>query len=563
MKTDRLTPGTDSAGQRGLILRILLLALAFWGIDSLLYSVVYDGGGLGAALVTPEPLELWMRILGVVVIVTGVLFIEYGARREDRERFEVELDEAGVRLQAETAERESADRALRASEIRYRGLFESSPTPIILVDQATARIVEANPAADSFIGCESGKLTTMRIWELNGVPEDEMLGKLRDTAERGSRVVRSRYKLADGSWRDVEVTTAPITLDDDTTLLFGTVTDISDRIMIQEAMEAAFEELDQVFQSVADGLRVVATDHSILKVNETFVELSGLSEEQILGHKCYDVFGCAQCHTSACPMRRILAGSSRVDYEADKKRMDGSTVPCLVTARPYYIEGVLAGIVESFRDITERRLAEETIRHMALHDQLTGLPNRALLSDRLEMALGRAHRRSDGLALLFVDIDDFKNINDQFGHAAGDKLLADFARRIQDVLREDDTIARMGGDEFVVLLPGAKKRSDATRVLTEITRVICEPFTWESETVHVSASIGVALLEDTGEPQDSLLIRADRAMYAAKEAGGGNAFAKPLHCADSATGLRRCPPREPGESDLTIESDDRVRGGRL
>ena len=533
--TDRFTPGTGSAGRRGLILRILLLALAFWGIDSLLYSVVYEGGGLTSALVAPEPFELWMRMLGVVVIVAGVLGIEHSARRGKRAHFErelqgigEELDETSARLEAEAAERESADRALRASEMRYRGLFESSPTPIIVVDQATAKIVEANPAAAGFLGHEPGKLATMRIWELNGIPEEDMLERLTETVERGSRIVRSRFKLADDTWRDVEVTTAPITLDDGTVLLYATVTDISDRIMVHEAMEAAFDELDQVFQSAADGLRVVATDYSIMKVNETFVELSGLSEDQLLGRKCYDVFSSVQCRTPACPVQRILAGSARVDYEGEKKRTDGSVVPCLVTARPYYVEGVLMGIVESFRDITDRRIAEKTIRHMALHDQLTGLPNRALLSDRLGMALGRARRHSSGLALLFMDIDGFKDINDQLGHAAGDKLLGDFARRIQDLLREEDTIARMGGDEFVVLLPGASGREGVARVLDEIARVTGEPFVWEGERVHVSASIGVALLEDPSETPDSLVKRADHAMYAAKDCGGGAAFAMPL-----------------------------------
>jgi diguanylate cyclase (GGDEF)-like protein/PAS domain S-box-containing protein len=527
-------PGTKTAGRRGLVLRILLLALAFWVIDALLYAVAYEDDGLVDALLSPEPLEFWLRVLAVGVIAAGALFIDRAGRRASLAGFEHEIDQLGSelaeaeqRLRTTADEREAAARALRASESRYRGLFESSPTPILVVDQETGRIMEANPAADAFVGYGPGELATMRIWDLNGVSEDEMLERLAETLERGARVVRSRFKLADGSWRDVEVTTSPVALDDGTTLLHGTVTDISDRIMVQEAMEAAFDELEQVFQSAADGLRVVATDYSIMKVNDTFVELSGLREQELLGKKCYDVFPGAQCHTPACPVQRILAGGRRVDFEADKRRVDGSSVPCLVTARPYYVEGVLMGIVESFRDISERRIAEETIRHMALHDQLTGLPNRSLLSDRLEMALTRARRHSEGLALLFMDIDGFKEINDEMGHAAGDKLLADFARRIQGILREEDTMARMGGDEFVVLLPGATRRADVARVLDEITRASSAPFEWEGEMAYVGASIGVALLDDPSESQDSLLRRADHAMYAAKECGGGAAFAAP------------------------------------
>jgi diguanylate cyclase (GGDEF)-like protein len=216
-----------------------------------------------------------------------------------------------------------------------------------------------------------------------------------------------------------------------------------------------------------------------------------------------------------------MAGELEVDYETDKTRSDGTTTPCLVTARPHYSDGTLVGAVESFRDITERKMAEETIRHMALHDQLTGLPNRTLMKDRLDLAAGRASRHGDGLAVLFMDIDDFKYINDSLGHAAGDAILRSFAHRIRDTLRHEDTMARMGGDEFVILLPGVKDRAAILRVVEKIRQSLEEPFAHGGQSFKVTTSIGVALYSDTDETPDALVERADRAMYSVKSALGG------------------------------------------
>lgn len=164
-------------------------------------------------------------------------------------------------------------------------------------------------------------------------------------------------------------------------------------------------------------------------------------------------------------------------------------------------------------------LQQQRIEHMALHDALTGLPNRVLLEDRIDMALARMNREEGGLALLFVDLDGFKRVNDTLGHAMGDRLLETIARRVRAVLRESDTLARWGGDEFVVLLEADAPCEAARAVAEKMLQAVRQPVQLGGETVTVSASIGVACAPRDGRDAQTLLRRADEALYEAKEAG--------------------------------------------
>jgi diguanylate cyclase (GGDEF)-like protein len=172
-----------------------------------------------------------------------------------------------------------------------------------------------------------------------------------------------------------------------------------------------------------------------------------------------------------------------------------------------------------FRDVTEQALAEEKIRHNAHHDLLTGLPNRRLFLDRLEQEVKHAKRSSLSLALLFIDLDGFKEVNDSLGHEAGDRLLCGVAERLNACVREEDTIARLGGDEFTVILTGAEQRKDVEIVAQGIIDAVAMPFHIAKQIVQVSASIGGAFyLHDASSP-DALLSAADQAMYKAKKSG--------------------------------------------
>lgn len=182
--------------------------------------------------------------------------------------------------------------------------------------------------------------------------------------------------------------------------------------------------------------------------------------------------------------------------------------------------GKVSKVVVVSRDVTARKRVEEKLRHLSYHDMLTGLPNRILFSDRLKQAIVAARRdKKHTLSLMFMDLDNFKDINDTFGHATGDRVLKEVADRIQDCLRESDTAARMGGDEFVVLLPTIEAPEDAMLVAEKIRHAVCQPIAMGDHNLNISTSIGIAVYPEHGSQEDALFKNADTAMYHAKDSG--------------------------------------------
>lgn len=219
----------------------------------------------------------------------------------------------------------------------------------------------------------------------------------------------------------------------------------------------------------------------------------------------------------------VQAGLPVPDFRAELEQpcKDGSTVWTEVTVTGIRNEsGVFVGLLGVTRNISERKQAEAKMLHMARHDPLTGLPNRALLADRLQQAMAAARRDGQELALMFIDLDKFKPINDSLGHAVGDVLLVEVARRVRNCVRESDTVARIGGDEFVVLLRAVDSESGALAVADKIRVALGQPVCVGEHRLGVSASIGVAMFPAHGEDDLALTQHADIAMYEAKARGG-------------------------------------------
>ena len=206
-------------------------------------------------------------------------------------------------------------------------------------------------------------------------------------------------------------------------------------------------------------------------------------------------------------------------FESQDTTIDGVTYPVEVHARVVWL-GESMVVISVVRDITERAKATEEMRRMALSDPLTGLANRAHFTQALERAIADARRHGDALAVLYLDLDDFKPVNDRLGHAAGDQLLVDLARNLESDLRSTDTVARMGGDEFAVILPRLSDHADSVRAaVCKVARSVSTPTLISGESVSVTASIGAALFDPEHDDADTLLAKADSAMYEAKRSG--------------------------------------------
>jgi len=182
----------------------------------------------------------------------------------------------------------------------------------------------------------------------------------------------------------------------------------------------------------------------------------------------------------------------------------------------------MMGAVATFMDITERKLANERMKHLATYDMLTDLPNRALLEDRLRQAMVAAQREYSSVGLMFIDLDKFKPINDTYGHGVGDQVLREAARRMKQCVRASDTVARVGGDEFIVLLPEVESEADARWVAEKIRNELTQVMLLAGLKLQISSSIGIALFPEHGGDEATLLKCADMAMYQAKQAGRDN-----------------------------------------
>lgn len=289
---------------------------------------------------------------------------------------------------------------------------------------------------------------------------------------------------------------------------------------LSEQLGATLNELETIIDANPDILYVLDTQGNLVKWNANLEKLCGMPGWQIRS-KCALEFFCEEDRPAVEQWMARVLEQGMASVEAQCVRHDGQLVPYLCNGVVLKdASGRVIGFTGTGRDITERKQAAERMKHMAHYDALTDLPNRAMFSDRLQQALAVARREGGRMmALVFIDLDEFKPINDTLGHAMGDKLLKAVAERMRGCVRESDTIARFGGDEFVVLLPQIAQAQDALLVAEKIRAEVCRPFELDDACMQISTSIGIALYPQHGTEESDLLRSADVAMYAAKQAG--------------------------------------------
>ncbi len=297
----------------------------------------------------------------------------------------------------------------------------------------------------------------------------------------------------------------------------------------RERAEAAARALNaeqsmaaSVFHNTMDGIMVTDAAGVILSVNPAFSAITGYTALEAVGHKPALLRSGLHPPEFYLDMWRELLDAGKWQGEIWNRRRNGELfLEWLRIGMVAGDDGKAQRYVSVFNDITELRRKDEHIRHLAFHDPLTGLPNRALLLDRLAHSLSGAAREGTRPALMFIDLDRFKHINDSLGHDAGDQLLREMARRLRDCLRESDTLARMGGDEFVLLLEHAPEAAQCGALAHKLIDCLSQPMALNGHTLQVGASIGIACYPDDGDSAVELMKHADAAMYAAKAAGRG------------------------------------------
>jgi diguanylate cyclase (GGDEF)-like protein/PAS domain S-box-containing protein len=291
---------------------------------------------------------------------------------------------------------------------------------------------------------------------------------------------------------------------------------LDEHLSSRSAKEAArFRQLtDATFEGI-----LMHVDGVIVDANSAMAKLVGAPLESLVGRTVMSLV----TETSAPILRKHIASAIDAACEIELKRADGSLVPAEALTRIFEGQtgtGKATGVL-AIRDISERREAEERIRHMAHHDALTGLPNRRMFTDRLHQSLARAKRDGSTVAVLCLDLDRFKHVNDLGGHAAGDELLRQVAQRLTDSVRTEDTVARLGGDEFAVIQVGVTHPDGPGIMADRLVKSISQPFAIMGHQTMIGTSVGISLYPGDGEENDDLVRAADTALYRAKEAGRG------------------------------------------
>jgi diguanylate cyclase (GGDEF)-like protein/PAS domain S-box-containing protein len=298
--------------------------------------------------------------------------------------------------------------------------------------------------------------------------------------------------------------------------LCGISTDVSEITRAQEEMRLA----SMVYESSSEAMMVTDAGGSIITINPAFTKTTGYTLEEIKGKNASILK--SHHHPAAFfqDMWNVLNATGCWQGEIWDKRKDGEIYPkWMIINTTFNLDGTPYRRVALFSDITEKKKSEQIIWHQANFDALTGLPNRRMFQDRLEQEIKKAHRSGRQLALLFIDLDRFKEINDTLGHDNGDILLKEAARRLKHCVRESDTVARLGGDEFTIILADLDSARGADRIADAILSSMAAPFTLGGEAAYVSASIGLTLYPEDASSSETLVKNADQAMYAAKHLG--------------------------------------------
>ncbi len=432
------------------------------------------------------------------------------------------------------------ENALRESEEKLRSLYELSPLGIALTDME-GRYVEFNESFRRICGYRDDELKALDYWTLTPRKyEADEVRQLESLAKTG------RYGPYEKEYVRKDGTLVPLCLNgltmpgrDGQQYIWSIVEDITERKRAETALHESHQQMYSLLNSMAEGAYGVDVNGNCTFVNQSFLRILGYQQaDEIIGKPIHQLIHHSHPDGSPYPEPECKMSNAyrhgREIHISDEVfwKKDNSAVPVEYWAQPILVDGVIQGAVATFIDITERKLAEAQIQNLAFHDALTQLPNRRLLNDRLSQTIAASKRNGRYGALMFLDLDNFKPLNDLHGHNVGDLLLIEVARRISNCIRETDTVARFGGDEFVVMLgeldeDKSESTTQAGLVAEKIRNTLAEPYllTIQQEgrpesTVehHCSASMG-AVLFNSDSNRENILKSADMAMYRAKESG--------------------------------------------
>jgi diguanylate cyclase (GGDEF)-like protein/PAS domain S-box-containing protein len=430
----------------------------------------------------------------------------------------------------DVTERKEVERKLREAELRYRTLVERVPAVVYTQEIGSSDCATyMSPQIEFLTGYSPEDCKNLDLrWDIVHPEDREWLQAEDERTGEPGEVFATEYRVLHRDGRTKWVRNESIMIEDEmsgTRYWQGFMLDITERKTFEEALERLNRQHEMVLKSAGEGIFGLDLDGNATFVNPAAARMTGWEAEELVGCPQHDILHHTKPDGSPypraeCPIHAAL--KDKTTHVRDDEifwRKDGTSFPVEYMSSPILQDGEVVGAVVTFKDITKRKALEEQLHHQAFYDPLTGLPNRALFMERLAHASTRASRRDSGVTVLFVDLDNFKVINDSLGHKSGDQLLKAVAERVKSYLRPEDTAARLGGDEFTILVEDVASVAEGVQLAERITEVLQPPFTLDEQEVFTTASIGIVFSGPTHERAEDLLRHADLAMYRAKHKG--------------------------------------------
>lgn len=463
----------------------------------------------------------------------GSLFFEWTHARTTGETFPATVLLTRVDLGKEfflqatvrdITKRKQTEQALKQSEEKLRRIVQGTDALMININPR-GKVTYFNEAVSSFLGKKAQDILGQSFLRfIHPRDRERVRSSYLDSLHTGNTTsLEFRVIGEENQTRWVRFVNHPLYEKDQIVGQAGIALDITKSIELERKAEERRLYLEGLLQAALDAIVTSDNEGTVLEWNTGAENLFGYRREEAVGKNVdelitrpnLEITREAQALSSQVMDRKNLPPTETIRY-----RKDGSSVHVVLTAAPILIEGEVVGGVATYTDITPQKEMEKAIKHMATHDSLTGLPNRRLFNDRIVLEISHAQRREEKVAVVLMDLDLFKEINDTLGHNIGDKMLQAVGNRLTQILRKSDTVARMGGDEFMLILPEIKEISAIESSLSRLLEALQSPFLIEGNQLKISTSIGVSFYPDDGVDVDTLVKKADIAMYRAKERGG-------------------------------------------
>lgn len=422
-----------------------------------------------------------------------------------------------------TAEKEGAERHLRASEERFRALVQNSSDVIMVVD-ANGNLAYASPAFERILGHDLKDKLGKTAHVLMHTDDREALvrsGLALVAPTRDAGRIELRLRDVDGNWRWFDASVTNLLEDPAVRGIVANLRDIDESVAARREIAEANARFRSSFEDAPIGMALADMEGRLFRVNTSMANLLGYEPDELLGKHVSEITDPEDREPSGTEMARLVAGEIE-GYSLEKRYLhrDGHTIWASLSVSLVRSEdGEPLYQIGQIEDITERKAISERLAHAAIHDPLTGLPNRTLFVDRLGLALERSHRHRNEVGVIFLDLDRFKFVNDSLGHVTGDELLQILGERLRAAMRPSDTVARFGGDEFVVLCDDMEDSTSVMDVAERVAEAVTQPVSVSGQEVFVTASLGVAVSKGAPVEPDDLLRDADAAMYRAKDLG--------------------------------------------